>query len=451
MDNDLVVLGGGITGLSLADAAARAGRRVALLEAQPSFGGLLRTVSLGGHLFDTGPHGIYSHDPEVLGWFQRLLGDDLQPIDRNSYTLFRGKRVIYPLTILGALRAVSLTEAARIAWEAGVLRSLQGPPRPAATFEDWAVHSFGRTLYRLFFERYTEKVWGLPCRELSASWISAHLPANSLLQVLYDHLRRQDLPIGFTRRFYYSAHGSGRLVERLVEQLEQRSGVSLSSSVRVRRVHRCSGGWRVTAGDETRESEWWAPELVSTIPVRTFLDLLDPAPPPDVLAQARGLRFRNLILVLMVVDAPRLSDANWIYVPDPAVSVARISEFKNMIASMRERPDTSIEMEFFCWPDDARWRESDEDLAARARADAQRLELFRSSQVKEWKVVRVPNAYPVFDLHYEQRMRHIQEYLEGLGGLHLLGRTGGFLYLDQAGCTKQAFAWARDHLGAAAS
>lgn len=122
-----------------------------------------------------------------------------------------------------------------------------------------------------------------------------------------------------------------------------------------------------------------------------------------------------------------------------------------MIASMRDRPDTSVEMEFFCWPDDARWRETDETLAARAREEAGHLGLFRSGQVKEWKVVRVPNAYPVFDLHYEKRMARIQEYLRGLGGLHLLGRTGGFLYLDQAGCTKQAFAWAHDHLGLAAS
>jgi protoporphyrinogen oxidase len=449
VDSDLVVLGGGITGLSLADAASRAGARVAVLEAQAEFGGLLRTVSLGGHLFDTGPHGIYSHDPEVLAWFQGLLGDDLRPIERNSYTLFRGKRVVYPLTVTAALGAVTLTEAARIAWEAGVLRSLQGPPSPAATFEEWAIRSFGRTLYRLFFERYTEKVWGLPCRELSASWVSTHLPANSLLQVLFNRLKPQRLPIGFTRRFYYSAHGCGRLVERLVERLRERSGVSLQPSVRVRRVARCSAGWRVTAGDEKRQEEWSAPTLVSTIPVPTLLGLMEPAPPSDILVQARGLHFRNLILVLMVVDAPRLSDANWIYVPDPAVSVARISEFKNMIASMRDRPDTSVEMEFFCGPEDPLWRQRDEDLAALAREEAQRLGLFRSSQVKEWKVVRVPHAYPLFDVHYEERMRRMHLWLGGLEGLHVLGRTGGFLYLDQAGCAKQAFAWTRERFGAA--
>jgi protoporphyrinogen oxidase len=451
VDSDLVVLGGGITGLSLADAAARHGRSVAVLEARPWFGGLLRTLNVEGQLFDTGPHGIYSHDQEVLDWFRGLLGDELRPIERNSYTLFRGRRVAYPLTVRGALAAVRPWEAARIAWEAGVLRSLHGTPPPRASFEEWATRSFGRTIYRLFFEQYTQKVWGLPCRELSASWIDVHLPANSLLQVLYDRLKRKDLPIGFVSRFFYSAHGSGRLVDRLVEELERRPRVCLRRAVLVRRISRIAGGWRVSGHDGGSETGWTARELVSTIPVTALLGLLDPPPPPDVLEEAAGLRFRNLILALFVVDRPRLSDANWLYVPDPAVSVARISEFKNMIASMQDRPDTSIEMETFCWPDDPRWREADEDLAARARDEAERLGLFPSRQVKAWKVVRVPNAYPVFDLGYELRMRRIHEHLRARSGLHLLGRTGGFLYLDQAGCVKQSFAWARERFEAAAS
>jgi protoporphyrinogen oxidase len=451
MDSDLVVLGGGITGLSLAAAAARQGRRAAVIEARPWFGGLLRTLDLDGHLFDTGPHAIYSHDAEVLAWFRALMGEDLVPLERHSYTLFRGRRVVYPLTVRGALAAVRPLEALRVAWEAGVVRSLQGPPQPAASFEEWAVRSFGRTLYRLFFEQYTEKVWGLPCRELSASWIDAHLPANSLLQVLYDRLRRKDLPIGFVQHFFYSAHGSGRLVERLVGELAGRSEVSLRPGFRVSQVRRDASGWHVSGEGGTGVEEWSAPDLVSTIPAGTLLELLDPAPPADVLAEARGLRFRNLLLVLVVVDVPRLGDAQWTYVPDPSVSVARISEFKNMISSMRDRPDTSVELEIFCGPDEPRWKAADGEIVAVALEDVRRLGLFQPRQVKAWKVVRVPHAYPVFDLRYEERMRRIHAHLETLGGLHLLGRTGAFSYLDQAGCVKQSLAWARARYGAAAS
>jgi protoporphyrinogen oxidase len=443
LSRDVVVLGGGISGLSLADAASAAGRTVCVLEGQRSFGGLVRSIHLGGHIFDSGPHGIYCPDPDTFEWFKGLLGDDLEPMERRSYTLFRGRRVVYPLTVMGALQAVSPLEALRVALEAGVLRAFKGPPPRGASFEQWAVHSFGRTLYRLFFESYTEKVWGLPCREMSAAWVSAHLPANSLLQVLYDRLRRKDLPIGFVSRFHYSAHGSGDLVDRLVARLRARPAVTLQAGARIARILRRDGGWRVeTEGGEA----WETPRVVSTIPAAALVPLLDPPVDGELPALARSLRFRNLILVLLVVDVPRVSDANWLYVPDPARMVCRVSEFKNMIPSLRGRPDTSLAAELFCWPDDPLWTAPDADLVARSVAELQALGLLSPGQVKESAVVRIPNAYPVFDREFEEKTARLHDALDHLPGLHLLGRTGAFLYLDQAGCVKRAFDWTREHL-----
>jgi protoporphyrinogen oxidase len=447
---DVLVLGGGITGLSLADALHRQGRTVCVLEAQEAFGGLVRTHEVGGHLFDTGPHGIYCADEWVQDWFAGLLGEALAPIERRSYTLFRGRRVVYPLTVGGALRVLRPWESARVMVEAGPLRALRGASAPGASFEEWAVRSFGATLYRLFFERYTEKVWGLPCRDLSAAWISVHLPANSLLQVLFNQLKKKDLPIGFVSRFHYSSQGSGHLVERLTERLSAGEGVELRAGARVSQLSHRDGRWTATIAESAGTVERTAPDVVSTIPAGVLLRLLSPAPPPEVVELARAVRFRNLVLVSLVIDQPRVSDANWLYVPDPAIEIARISEFKNMISSMRGRPDTSLQTETFCWPDDPLWSAPDAEVLARAVNGLSALGLVRADQVKASRVLRVPHAYPVFDRHYEARMRGIHAHLEGLGGLHLLGRTGAFLYLDQAGCVKQAFDWAREHPAACA-
>jgi protoporphyrinogen oxidase len=441
--SDLVVLGGGITGLSLADAASARGRSVAVLEAQGVFGGLVRSVRLGGHVFDTGPHGIYCPDQPTFDWFQGLLGDDLRPMERRSYTLFRGRRVVYPLTVKGALQAVTPLEAARVAVEAGLFRAFRGAPPGDASFEDWAIHSFGPTIYRLFFRSYTEKVWGLPCSELSAAWVSVHLPANSLLQVLYDRLRDKDLPIGFVSRFHYAAHGSGDLVDRLVARLQARPGVTLRHGARVARVARRGEGWRVSLADA---EEWEAPRVVSTIPAGALVPLLDPPADESLRSAAAGLRFRSLVLVLLVVDAPRVSDANWLYVPDPGLGVCRISEFKNMIPSMRGRPDTSLALEQFCWPTDPLWKAADEEIVSKAVGELQALGLATAGQVTHSAVLRVPNAYPVFDRAFEAQLRSLQEGLEARPGLHVMGRTGAFQYLDQAGCVKRAFEWAREHL-----
>jgi len=444
MRSDVVVLGGGITGLSLADAVCGRGRSVCVLERQSHFGGLVRSMTLGGHVFDTGPHAIYCTDQPTFDWFHGLLGDDLRPMERRSYTLFRGQRVVYPLTVRSALGAVTPLEALRVAVEAGLLRVFRGPPPAGASFEDWAIHSFGPTIYRLFFERYSEKVWGLPCRELSAAWVSVYLPANSLLQVLHDRLRGRNLPIGLVTRFHYSANGSGALVDRLVGRLETRPGVALRRGVGITRLARRGEVWVVSAeGGE----EWEAPHVVSTIPPAALVPLLEPAADEALRSAVRGLRFRNLVLVLLVVDVPQVSDANWLYVPDPRLSVCRISEFKNMIFSMRDRPDTSLELEFLCGPTDPLWTAPDETIVSRSLTELEMLGLVRPGSVRETAVIRVSNAYPVFDLDFEARLRRIHEALEAWPGLHVLGRTGAFAYLDQAGCVKRAFAWVREHLG----
>src|SRR6185503_7858792 len=112
-----------------------------------------------------------------------------------------------------------------------------------------------------------------------------------------DRVRGKDLPIGFVSRFHYAAQGAGEVVERLVALLRERPGVALREGARAIRVARCGEGWSVATAD-------------------------------GLAALARSLRFRHMVLVMLVVDAPRVSDANWLYVPDPGVRVCRVSEFK---------------------------------------------------------------------------------------------------------------------------
>jgi protoporphyrinogen oxidase len=216
--------------------------------------------------------------------------------------------------------------------------------------------------------------------------------------------------------------------------------VELLAGTRVTRLSRRGGRFVATLeGGAERSSA----TIVSTIPPGVLLRMLDPPPPPHVLELAAGLRFRNLLLVSMVVNRPRVGGANWLYVPDPAVEVARISEFKNMIGSMHDRPDTSLQAEIFCWPDDPVWSAPDAEVVARALRSLQTLGLVEPGEVTATRVLRIPHAYPVFDLGYGARMKGIQDHLATIPGLHVLGRTGAFLYLDQAGCVKQAFEWAR--------
>jgi protoporphyrinogen oxidase len=117
---------------------------------------------------------------------------------------------------------------------------------------------------------------------------------------------------------------------------------------------------------------------------------------------------------------------------------------------MRGRPDTSLAAELFCWPSDPTWTAPDAAIVSKTLDELQALDLLRREQVTHSAVVRIPNAYPVFDREFDARLRTIQGGLAAWPGLHVMGRTGAFQYLDQAGCVRRAFDWTREHLGAGA-
>ena len=124
----------------------------------------------------------------------------------------------------------------------------------------------------------------------------------------------------------------------------------------------------------------------------------------------------------------------------------RRSPATSPIPSMRGRPDTSLAAELFCWPTDPLWTAPDAEITSTVVAELAALGLARPEQVTHKAVVRIPNAYPVFDREFDSRLRRIRDGLGAWPGLHVMGRTGAFRYLDQAGCVKLAFEWAREHL-----
>jgi len=438
MEYDYIILGGGISGLSLALELANRGRSVALIEKEHEFGGLARTISFANHLFDIGPHGIYCKNETELKWFQDHLGSDMVPVDRNSYTLFRGNLIPYPINAGSVLKAVSPFEVFKIGMEAGILRMFKQKLNRDASFKKWAIHHFGKTIYEHFFKDYTEKVWGVRCHELSTVWISKHLPANSLLFVLYKKIKRIDLPIGFVNKFYYCTKGSGHLIVTLKKKLDESNSVTLLKSTIINRLIKKNNHWTVTLNSEGSKHTITGKQIISTIPIVSLLESLGSSLPADVIQTAHGLRYRNIILILVVVDKPQVSHANWIYIREKRFKVSRISEYKNFIGSLRNRLDTALSLEIFCWDTDEIWSAPNEEIVDETLKEIQELGIFETDLIKNIEVIRIPNAYPVFDLEFESRMVTINNNLQKIGGIHLIGRTGAFKYLDMTGCVNDA-------------
>jgi protoporphyrinogen oxidase len=294
---------------------------------------------------------------------------------------------------------------------------------------------FGSELYRIFFKTYTEKVWGIPCTEIRSEWAAQRIQGLSLTRAILSAapLQRRSSEIRtLIDEFKYPRLGPGQMWERCRDRILDRGGQVLMQH----RVERFEvTGQRVIAAtvltpEGHRRIE--ADHFVSTLSLRTAVRAFGDSAPPAVRAAAERLAYRDFILVALVVDRGDLFPDNWIYVHTPGVSVGRIQNFNNWSAAMVPVSNTTLlGMEYFCFAGDALWRMSDSELIDLAIREVKTLGLLGGAEVREGTVVRVPEAYPIYDSTYRDSVETIREFLDPLTNFHTVGRNGMHKYNNQ--------------------
>jgi protoporphyrinogen oxidase len=426
----VLVLGAGFAGLAAAHALTAAGRETLVLEAGPVVGGLSRTESFGEFRFDLGGHRFFTHDREIAVLVGALMGDELIDVPRSSKILLRGRYVDYPLRPLNALAALGPATSARVLadWAVEQLRSLAGT-RPDLSLEDWVVHRFGRTLFTIYFKEYSEKVWGLPCERISVGWVARRIEGLSLGRAISEAFssgRRRPVA-SLVDRFAYPRLGIGRIGERFAGELAPHGRVLCGA--RVTRVRHEGGRVReVVAATPAGERSFPAGAIISTIPLPALALLLEPAPEPQALQAAAELDFRGLILAAVAVDRPSVTDQSWIYIPDRSLPFGRLHEPKNWSSAMAPPERSLMVAEYFCSRGDQIWESSDERLADLTVEGLEKLGYLERRQVIGTRIVRVPAAYPLFEVGYERRATAVRDGLAGIENLLVAGRSGCFAY-----------------------
>ena len=446
----VLVLGAGFAGLAAAHTLTAAGRETLVLEADRVVGGLSRTETFGEFRFDLGGHRFFTHDREIADLVARLMGDELIDVPRSSKILLRGSYVDYPLRPLNALAALGPATTFRVLadWIAEQLRALSGE-RPCVSLEDWVVRRFGRTLFEIYFKEYSEKVWGIPCDRISVGWVAKRIEGLSLGKAVRDAFTRghRRSIASLVDRFAYPRLGIGRLGERFAEALAPRGQVLCEA--RVTRVRHEAGRVReVIAATSAGEWAFAAEAVISTLPLPALARLLDPAPAPEVLRAAAALGFRDLLLVAVAVDRPFVTDQTWIYLPDPAIPFGRIHEPKNWSRAMAPPERSLIVTEYFCFRGDETWESSDKRLEQITVEGLERLGFLQPREVIGTRVVRVPAAYPLFEVGYERHASVVRDGLAGIGNLHVAGRSGCFAYQNMDHAIRSGIDTARQLLAA---
>ena len=435
-----MIIGAGPAGLTASYELMKHGVTTTVVEKDPRYvGGLARTVEHKGYRFDIGGHRFFSKNEEVENLWTEILGPELLTRDRLSRIYYQGRYFAYPLRAANALWNLGPVETVRCM--VSYARAKVQPVRDPRSFEDWVRNQFGWRLYSIFFKTYTEKVWGISTKELSADWAAQRIKSLDMWLVLKSALlpkrkpsNRGDLVTTLIDSFRYPRLGPGQMWERVAE-IHEAKGRPVLLGRSVEGIEHEGGLVRavMTKTESGAIEKHMGTDFVSSMPIRELISRLEPAAPGKVRRAADSLSYRDFISVAVMIDRRDVFPDNWIYVHDPSVKVGRIQNFKNWSPDMvPDQSKTCLGLEYFCFEGDGLWSSTDEDLIDRARKDLAHLGMCRPEEVFDGVVVRQKKAYPVYDDVYEAKVNVIREYLRtSLPNLYLAGRNGMHKYNNQ--------------------
>ena|SRR5271165_4544565 len=480
-----IIIGAGPAGLTAAyELLTRTGIRPIVIEKSEQMGGISRTVNYKGNRIDIGGHRFFSKSDRVMEWWLKILplqssekgpvaikyhrmeqtirpsaaGPDaaadnvmlLRP--RKSRIYYLRRFFDYPISLnkdtllnLGLWRTVKIGVS--------YVQSALFPIRQEQTLEQFFINRFGKELYQTFFKSYTEKVWGVPCGQISAEWGAQRIKGLSVWSTLVHAFKKvfqsgksdigqKDTQTSLIEQFLYPKFGPGQMWDEVARRIREMGG-EIHTGCRAERI--LTDGWGVKALEvvnkaghtETVEGDYF----FSTAPVKEIMRSFDATPPKNVLEVSDGLVYRDFITVGLLVrsllineDTPRgkeLVGDNWIYIQEPDVLLGRLQIFNNWSPFMvAETGKVWLGLEYFCNESDEIWNLSDDGMVALARQELSKIGIIDSAEVLDSTVIRMEKTYPAYFGTYD-RFAEIREHVDRYQNLFLIGRNGMHRYNNQ--------------------
>ena len=429
---DLVIIGAGPAGLTAAYELSNSEKKVIVLEKKPQVGGLAETKVFGRYRYDIGPHRFFTKNKEVYQLFLEMLGSDAVAVNRKTRILFKNSYFDYPLTPLNALFGLGLGESIVIGFSyifARVKSYLK--ISKINNFEDWVVDRFGKKLFNNFFKNYTEKVWGIDCKDIGSDWAAQRIKGLSLSTAIKFALfpNSKKRPKTLVDKFYYPRLGAGMLWEKFEEHIINK-GIDVTKNKKVTAVKRSGENFMITYEDtEGNKTSIESKDVFFSNPLLEFIAIYDSEVPQSVIDSAKALNYRNHISVHITIDK-KLFDDNWIYIHSPNLDMARIADFTNFSDDMSEAGTYPLTLEYFCFEDDDIWNKQNKDIIDFALNELRNI-FDDEFNVIHSEVSRNANAYPVIKTGYQEHIDVIKDWLSGLPNITAIGRSGMFKYNNQ--------------------
>jgi protoporphyrinogen oxidase len=483
-----IIIGAGPAGLTAAyELLTRTDVKPVILEKSQAIGGLSRTVNYRGNRMDLGGHRFFSKSDRVMNWWLQQMplqnnsaaeqiayhgmtrnlppaaatGKGSAPTDadhvmllrkRKSRIYFLGKFFTYPISLSwDTLKKLGLSRTVRMAFS--YLRRALFPAKNPANLEQFFINRFGRELYQTFFKSYTEKVWGVPCREISAAWGEQRIKGLSIRKAVSHFISRlfratrsvaqKGTETSLIEQFLYPKFGPGQMWEGVAQKIVHLGGEIITGAevVAVRQREHVVTSVLVRNTTGTLQ-EFTADYFLSTMAVKDLIRAmgseLPENVPENVRAVSAGLQYRDFITVGVLARKLKVSsengggiEDNWIYLQEPNIQASRLQIINNWSPSMVATPGNIwVGVEYFCYDTDELWKTSDQQIAALAVSELDKIGIIDKSEVLDSTVIRVPRSHPAYFGTFA-RFHEVRAYTDTFPNLFLLGRNGMHRYNNQ--------------------
>jgi len=500
-----IIIGAGPAGLTAAyELLKNTDIKPIVIESSNYLGGLARTVNHKGNRIDIGGHRFFSKSDRVMDWWLEMLpmqnstegeqlvtyrratttvksqedAPDPEKTDRVMLVRNRKSRIYfmrrffeYPVTLsVDTIRNLGLFRTARVGMS--YIKASLFPIKPENTLAEFFTNRFGKELYLTFFKSYTEKVWGVPCNQISAAWGAQRIKGLSLWKAVFHFFGKLFAPTSdvqqkktettLIERFLYPKYGPGQMWEHVAEEIKKKGGEIIMNSTA------CSitvEGNRITAVEiqdqETKEKRVLAADFAfSTMPIKELVSAMKVSVPKNVKEVSDGLVYRDFITVGLLVDKLVLKTKgssgegegansngstgasggggrqdmitdNWIYIQEPDVKLGRLQIFNNWSPYMVADPTKVwLGLEYFCDDTDEIWHWADATMVDFAAKELDKIGIISKEDVRDSIVIHMPKTYPGYFGTYN-RFDELRHWIDQFENLFLVGRNGMHKYNNQ--------------------
>jgi protoporphyrinogen oxidase len=427
----VIILGGGLAGLAAAYELAKTGFNVVVIEKSDDVGGLARTIKVGKFSFDTGPHRWYTKNDSVNNWMLEILGKEVIKVPRLTRIYFDGKFFFYPIRIMNALKGIGIINAFNAVFDylKSRIKSRIGVQQ-ALTMEDGYIRQFGKTLYEIFFKRYSEKLWGRKCNEISIDWVGQRTRGLNIITLIKDSLIKSKNVVSLVDEFSYPKNGIGMLAWILEKKVKFYGGkIILNSDVVKIHNNKKNKITKISYKKGKKIFDLEGDYYISSIPLNDLVYRFSPKMSEKTEKVASRLTYRDELQVALFIKKTHITNDTWIYIHPKEIPYMRLMEMDNWSDKLSPKGTTSLVFEIACNEGDEIWNKKDKEI----------IDLTVNSFIDEFKFIskkdiisgyvhRVLKEYPVYHLNYLQDVDFLKKNLKNYHNLQIIGRNGTFRY-----------------------